>query len=160
MYLGDYKLFLNNNDEDDYRTYEVKAEEVLWDFCGDGYQTNIPLEVFSNLAIGRLGWFFRCEADVLLYHHLVTNELIRIPLPGLHEWVKAGGLKNIPIKAVYLKQPNDTRNCCVPIENLIREVSGCKAWIVNPETGELSDHPKYTPILRGEEELVIEAIDR
>jgi hypothetical protein len=107
---------------------EVKAEEKS--------SPNLFLEVWSNGERYNPGWMTTCEADLLFYHFIESDELYISKLPILKKWFHFGkgfkGINEFQYEPGYKRfsmkmqkkyqQKNDTWGICVPVGVIEKEV--------------------------------------
>ena len=104
---------LFNSDSDTVWSIEIKAEEQ------DKYG-NLFLETWSNRKQYTPGWMITLNADLLLYHFISDQKLVRLPLQNLKAWAfQDGKIYEYPEKEQNkYTQLNDTWGRTVPIVDL------------------------------------------
>lgn len=123
---GDY--IFNSDDDTAYRI-EHKCEYA------NAYN-NFFIETFSNKRRGNPGWFWKLEADFLLYHFLRDGEVYVMKLAALRAWLyesDANGYPNVHRYRHKLQrkhqQKNDTTGYCVSIADTENAIT-VKRYIV------------------------------
>ena len=82
---------------------------------------NFFLEEFSNRKTRKPGWMRYCNADILFYVFLKSNEVYAMSLSKLQRWFYETGIfRDYPLKLQRSnEQDNDTYGYVVPIKNLV-----------------------------------------
>lgn len=113
---GDYVV---NSDDDSAWRIEHKCEY-------SNRHGNLFIETFSNLQRGNPGWFWKLEADFLLYHFVREGEVYVVRLPALRAWLFSCDPQGKPRAHKYRHkkqtrhdQRNDTWGYCVSIHDLM-----------------------------------------
>ena len=116
---------------------EIKAE-------AENRHQNLFIEVWSNRSRFNLGWIYKINADVLLYHFIESDELFAMSLQELKRWLfwhKPGSHPNIyqyPLRVQKRHdQLNDTWGACVPIRSISSGLKSFKQF--RASTGELTN---------------------
>ena len=101
------------------------------------------LEEWSNRSRYNPGWLLKLETDYLFYHFIENDELYILDFPSLQRWAYVepslrtgfpGRLYDYDSRPQRKRvQRNDTWGRCVPIADLLAEVT---SKVVNPRTGE------------------------
>lgn len=128
---------INHKGSKDLLSIEMKAERKA--------RNNLFLEMWSNGSRYTLGWMAYCDADLLFYHLIESDELCIIKMQSLRRWfwfgigpTRSSGTSRIhtpafvrypPKRQQEYKQLNDTWGCCVP-KTVIRDEVGMR--VVNP----------------------------
>lgn len=86
---------------------------------------NLFLESFSNKSRCNPGWLFKCEADLLLYYFIETDDLLTLSVRKLKAWAFSNhngswAVASYPERGQgKYQQLNDTWGWCVPIEQCL-----------------------------------------
>lgn len=131
-------LFFNSANDGGIYTVELKAEETnRWG--------NLFIEIWSNRSRWNLGWLYKLNADILLYHFLEQDEFHVMSFPELKRWLwdhESGHKPRIyqyaPRVQSKHQQLNDTWGACVPIAHLRSGLATFKTY--RASTGERTDN--------------------
>lgn len=123
-------VLINEKNSQELFSVEMKAEQKT--------SPNLFLEVWSNGSRYTLGWMFHCEADLLFYHFIDSDDLYIVKFQNLKRWfwfgigpVRKSGkamihtpgfLRFNPKQQRSYIQKNDTWGSCVPISVISGEV--------------------------------------
>jgi hypothetical protein len=117
---GDYVF---NSDDDTAWRVEHKCEE-------SNKYGNFFIETFSNKQRGNPGWFWKNEADFLLYHFIREGEVYLMRLPALRGWLYSHETPGVPRIHRYREkaqgkheQLNDTWGYCVRIADVVAGIN-------------------------------------
>jgi hypothetical protein len=114
---GDYVF---NSDNDTAWRIEHKCEY-------ENIYGNLFIETFSNGSAGNPGWFWKLEADYLLYHFIRDGQVLLMRLPELRRWLYSPdpNKNGVPMAHRYShkvqrshEQKNDTWGYCVRITDI------------------------------------------
>lgn len=125
---GDYVI---NSDDDTAWRLEHKCELA-------NTHGNFFIETFSNKSAGNPGWFWKLEADLLMYHFLQEGEVYLLRLAALRSWLYALGGDGHPNVHRYRhklqrkhQQLNDTWGYCVSVADVSASIN-VKRFLVPP----------------------------
>ena len=117
---GDYVI---NSDDDTAWRLEHKCEY-------SNFHGNFFIETFSNKSRGNPGWFWKLEADLLLYHFIESGEVYLMKLSTLRNWLYAPTHTGAPNVHSYkhksqqrYEQLNDTWGYCVSISDVCAAIN-------------------------------------
>jgi hypothetical protein len=138
-WADDGEIHKTNNIYEDY--YILRGgKEVHIEFKSEEYKSktgSLFIELFHDLKEGKLGWFYRCRADYMLYHFINPGMAYLFKIDELREYLSKG--ENIKLSTGVPqskhKQRNLTYGLLVNIERLKYALSSFKTYDVGAQGG-------------------------